>query len=90
MQEILERSNATLSSPDLGPTKPRQPNTHILSTGPVVSSTSGIERAQNTALGVFLVSVDRWSYGENRAVSGTLADKTQGREQNVHEVRDAI
>ena len=51
MQEILERSNATLSSPDLGPTKPRQPNTHILSTGPVVSSTSGIERAQNTALG---------------------------------------
>jgi len=34
-------------------------STHILSTGPVFSSKSGIERPQNAALGVFLVSVDR-------------------------------
>jgi len=59
-----------------------------LFTGPAISYKSGIDVAHKAALGMFLVSVtDRTTV--NRAVSGTSADKTQGREQNEQDVRDA-
>ena len=37
MQEILERSNASLSSPDLGPAQPRQPGGQVRPRGSLQS-----------------------------------------------------